>query len=193
MQWLWKCKLPLKIKVFLWLACQGRLQTGMALKRKKWKGNEKCVVCNVSETVDHIFFICPLDKFAWECIKEALGWDRAPNSLQDLIFWNIGFLQDVDNMISKLQSWPQSRGRCGMQETRWQLRRCLLDHQLILFFASTSFCRDGRYCCGEMPELNWRHGNSKSGRGWRASWKRSKIVRRIKTSSSFDGLSIFYI
>ena len=145
------------------------------------------------ETVDHIFFICPLDKFAWECIKEALGWDRAPNSLQDLIFWNIGFLQDVDNMISKLQSWPQSRGRCGMQETRWQLRRCLLDHRLILFFESTSFCRGGRCCCGAMPELNWRHENSKSGRGWRASWKRSKIVRRIKTSSSFDGLSIFYI
>ena len=57
----------------------------MALKRKKWKGNEKCIVCNVPETVDHIFFICPLAKFAWICIKEALGWDRAPNSLQDFL------------------------------------------------------------------------------------------------------------
>lgn len=85
MQRVWGCKLPLKIKVFLWLACQGRLQTGVALKRRKWKGNERCVVCNVLETVDHNFFDCPLATFAWACLREALGWDRAPNSLQDFL------------------------------------------------------------------------------------------------------------
>jgi hypothetical protein len=31
---LWQNKMPLKIKVFMWLALQDRLQTGMALKAK---------------------------------------------------------------------------------------------------------------------------------------------------------------
>lgn len=36
---LWKSKLPMKLKVFMWLALQGRIQTGVALKAKKWKGD----------------------------------------------------------------------------------------------------------------------------------------------------------
>ena len=42
-------------------------------------------MCDVPETVDHIFFVCPLAKFAWECIREALGWSRTPKSHQDFL------------------------------------------------------------------------------------------------------------
>ena len=35
MERLWKSKLPLKLKIFMWLAIQGRIQTGVALKQKK--------------------------------------------------------------------------------------------------------------------------------------------------------------
>ncbi|KAG2553601.1 hypothetical protein PVAP13_9KG460127 [Panicum virgatum] len=34
-QQLWRSKLPLKLKVFMWMALQGRLPSGMALKEKK--------------------------------------------------------------------------------------------------------------------------------------------------------------
>jgi hypothetical protein len=34
LQKLWKNKMPMKLKVFLWLAFQNRLETGEAFKRK---------------------------------------------------------------------------------------------------------------------------------------------------------------
>ena len=59
MQRLWKSKLPMKIKVFLWLAFQDRLPTGIVLKRRNWKGDDRCVVCKVIETSNHIFSTAP--------------------------------------------------------------------------------------------------------------------------------------
>lgn len=34
--------------------------------------------------MDHIFFYCYIARVVWYCIKEALGWDRVPRSLQDV-------------------------------------------------------------------------------------------------------------
>ena len=85
MQRLWKSKLPMKIKVFLWLAFQDRLPTGIVLKRRNWKGDDRCVVCKVIETSDHIFCHCPLAKFVWACALEALNWDRLPTSMRDFL------------------------------------------------------------------------------------------------------------
>ena len=52
--------LPMKLKVFLWLAAQDRLQIGVELKKKGWKDNARCSLCGNSETMDHIFFGCVL-------------------------------------------------------------------------------------------------------------------------------------
>ena len=84
MEKLWHTKLPLKLKIFMWLAIQGRIQTGAALKQKKWKGDENRSLCNSLESVDHVLFQCVMARFVWASFKEALGWDRAPNSLTDL-------------------------------------------------------------------------------------------------------------
>ena len=77
-------RLPLKLKIFLWLAIQGRLQTGVALKHKKWKGEADCHICGVPETVDHVLFQCVIAHFVWTCFKEILGWDSIPIGLDDL-------------------------------------------------------------------------------------------------------------
>lgn len=76
MRRLWKTKLPMKLKVFMWQVFHDRLQTGEELKKRNWKGNEKCLVCGVIETRDHILFECPLAKITWVCCKEAMGWAR---------------------------------------------------------------------------------------------------------------------
>ena len=78
-------KLPMKIKVFMWLTFQDRLPTGGVLKKRNWKGEGRYVVCKVPETRDHIFFHCPLARFVWACAKEAFQWDRVPTSLQDFL------------------------------------------------------------------------------------------------------------
>ena len=48
--------MALKLRVFVWQALHNRLQTGVVLKKMKWKGDDKCPLCNKPETVDHIFF-----------------------------------------------------------------------------------------------------------------------------------------
>jgi hypothetical protein len=84
MRRLWKNRLPMKVRVFMWLACHNRIQSGEVLGGMKWKGNKNCRICNVLETTDHIFFHCPLAKFVWASLKEMLGRERVPRGLWDL-------------------------------------------------------------------------------------------------------------
>jgi hypothetical protein len=46
-------KLPLKLKNYVWLVNQDRVHNADNLKRKKWKGNEICQLCNKDENVNH--------------------------------------------------------------------------------------------------------------------------------------------
>jgi len=72
----------------MWLAGQDILQTGIALKQKKWLGDHRCALCGVLENVDHIFFNCHMTRFTLFSLKEALGWDRTPTSMQEFLgFW----------------------------------------------------------------------------------------------------------
>lgn len=81
---LWKSKLPQKLKNFSWLVYQDRLQTGVNLKHRKWRGDERCCVCGVKEDMDHIFFHCHIARVVWYCIKEVLGWDKSPKSVREV-------------------------------------------------------------------------------------------------------------
>jgi len=40
---LWKRRLPNKIKVFIWLAVQDRLQIGVNLKKREWRWKKNVV------------------------------------------------------------------------------------------------------------------------------------------------------
>lgn len=75
----------MKLKVFMWQVTDDRLPTGVNLKKRKWKGSHKCLICGQPETGDHILFSCILARFVWACIKEALDWERTPVGLQDFL------------------------------------------------------------------------------------------------------------
>ena len=62
-----------------------KLQTGVELRKRKWKGNAVCNLCGKLETLDHILFSCITAKFLWTCFKESLGWDRIPIGWQDFL------------------------------------------------------------------------------------------------------------
>jgi hypothetical protein len=55
---IWKLKVPLKIKIFLWCMQQGVILTKDNLSKKFWKGNLICCFCNSNETINHILFNC---------------------------------------------------------------------------------------------------------------------------------------
>lgn len=52
----WRAKIPLKVKIFLWQMSNDRLQSATCLKERGWKGSDLCTLCKNKELVDHIFF-----------------------------------------------------------------------------------------------------------------------------------------
>jgi hypothetical protein len=61
--YLWKIKIPLEIKVFLWLLYREEILIKFNLVKRNWQGNKMCCFCNNYWTVQHLFFQCPLAKF----------------------------------------------------------------------------------------------------------------------------------
>jgi len=51
---IWRSKLPMKLKVFLWLTIQDRLPTKTKMKERKWKGGQDCAICGEPETLNYI-------------------------------------------------------------------------------------------------------------------------------------------
>jgi hypothetical protein len=38
MMLIWKCNIPLKVKIFVWMVAHGQIQCPVQLKKKKWSG-----------------------------------------------------------------------------------------------------------------------------------------------------------
>ncbi len=63
---LWSIKLPLKIKLFLWLAGRYRLLTVDLLVKRGWHGPSICALCGAdAENLDHLFFRCSFAISLW--------------------------------------------------------------------------------------------------------------------------------
>ena len=85
---IWKCKIPLKIKFFLWQMFHNKLQVARSLVKRGWKGNMGCCLCDCVETVNHLFFKCHLAKLVWGLLQNIFELDSCPRSLEDLsITW----------------------------------------------------------------------------------------------------------
>jgi hypothetical protein len=83
---IWKSKIPLKIKVFLWQMFHNKLQAAVGLKKRGWQGSPLCCVCGIPETVNHIFFECYFSQYLWCCIRDAFGWNDFPTSKHNFLY-----------------------------------------------------------------------------------------------------------
>ena len=54
----WKLKVPLKIKVFMWYLSKGVTLTKDNLLKKNWKRDSRCCFCNSEEAIQQLFFEC---------------------------------------------------------------------------------------------------------------------------------------
>jgi len=52
----WNCSIPLKVKIFIWMAALDRIQYGVQLQKKQWYGLKECATCDILESSDHILF-----------------------------------------------------------------------------------------------------------------------------------------
>ncbi|WVZ70546.1 LOW QUALITY PROTEIN: hypothetical protein U9M48_019205 [Paspalum notatum var. saurae] len=62
---IWKEKLLLKIKIFLWMAMRDKIHSAEQLTRRNWKGSDLCKLCRGLETSSHILFACPIAVVLW--------------------------------------------------------------------------------------------------------------------------------
>jgi hypothetical protein len=58
----WRAKVLEKIRIFMWLVEQNAILTKDNMLRKNWHGDPSCYFCDSPETVDHLFFECPIAK-----------------------------------------------------------------------------------------------------------------------------------
>lgn len=84
---IWRGKIPEKIKIFLWLLSKGAILTRDNLLRRKWKGEPCCVFCDKDETIDHLFFQCPVAKAIWLVVAQCFGASNIPMNLQQCWLW----------------------------------------------------------------------------------------------------------
>jgi hypothetical protein len=77
--WAWKAKIPLKIKIFLWYLKNGVVLTKDNLVKRQWKGCTKCCFCDVPESIQHLFFDCPMAKLMWGIVSFTFGIKKPTN------------------------------------------------------------------------------------------------------------------
>jgi zinc-binding in reverse transcriptase len=64
----WKSKIPLKIKIFMWLVRRKRILTKDQLLKRGWQGDLSCIFCGQLETIDHLLVNCSIARVIWEWI-----------------------------------------------------------------------------------------------------------------------------
>jgi len=84
---IWKAKLPLKIKIWLWLIEHNAILTKDNLAKKNWSGDMHCLFCNEVETIDHLFFVCVSSKYTWSLVASVLGASHIPISFGQFWQW----------------------------------------------------------------------------------------------------------
>jgi hypothetical protein len=84
---LWKSKIPLKIKVWLWMIWHNAIATKDNLIIRNWSGNSTCQFCSDQETISHLFFGCSAAKFVWSAVATAINAHTRPGSFSQFFWW----------------------------------------------------------------------------------------------------------
>ena len=96
---LWKIKIPLKVKVFLWLLHRGVILTKDNLAKRNWNGSKLCSCCQNDETISHLFFNCQMACLLWRIISITFGLSK-PNSVVHLFgTWLQGLKRRQKNIM----------------------------------------------------------------------------------------------
>ena len=67
-KYLWKLKIPPKIKKILWFLHRKELLTKDNLAKRRWTGCKKCVFYDMDESVEHLFISCTFARDIWRLV-----------------------------------------------------------------------------------------------------------------------------
>jgi hypothetical protein len=55
--------------------------------RKNWHGDPTCYFCNYPETIDHLFFECPVSKVTWGVAASCFSRNDRPSTYNQYWAW----------------------------------------------------------------------------------------------------------
>jgi len=69
-EWVWKLKIPQRIKLFVWLLLHGRLLTNSERYRRRLCMSPVCELCqDATEDLDHLFRTCSAAQSVWQELR----------------------------------------------------------------------------------------------------------------------------
>ena len=77
---IWKSKLRYKIKIFTWLLEREAVLTKDNMIKRNLQGDPSCIFCSQLDTIDHLFFQCPISKCVWALIGHCFGTNSTPRN-----------------------------------------------------------------------------------------------------------------
>jgi hypothetical protein len=121
---LWKSKIPLKIKIWLWLIWHNTIATKDNLLKRNWLGSASCQFCDKRETISHLFFECVAAKFVWSSVATTIGAPDRPGNFTQFFWWLPRLIPASRNV--------QIAGLAAICWAIWKLRnRACFEHKLI--------------------------------------------------------------
>jgi hypothetical protein len=67
-KYIWKMKVPLKIRIFMWFLQKKVILTKDNLAKRNWQGDVRCCFCDHEENIQHLFLTCPFTRMIWRII-----------------------------------------------------------------------------------------------------------------------------
>jgi hypothetical protein len=106
---IWRWTIPLKIKLFLWLAGKEKILTWDKLRRRGWEGPNICLLCRrAPEDAHHLFIHCHFAREVWTYLLKLFSLPYT---------WKSDTLSDCFQLWTSLKSPPY----CLAAHVCWQL------------------------------------------------------------------------
>jgi hypothetical protein len=84
---MWELKVLAKVKCFMWSLMWGKTLTKMNLLKRGWASDKQCMFCASDESIDHLFFACPLARFVWGLFQCAFDTPKQPQNMCEVNIW----------------------------------------------------------------------------------------------------------
>ena len=114
--YLWKLKVPLKIKNFMWFLHRKVLLTKDNLLRRRWTGCKKCAFCDCDESIEHLFISCHFTRHIWRLIHFTFN-ISPPSSIANMF----------GSWLNGVEKKTKSSIRIGMCAFIWAIWNCRND------------------------------------------------------------------
>ena len=111
---IWKLKIPLKIKIFMWFVFNKVILTKDNLAKRNWNGCKKCVFCDSEESIDHLFFTWPFAHLLWTIVQYTFNITPPINSTDMFENW-------LNGVEKKLKAQIRV-GTCALLWSIWKCR-----------------------------------------------------------------------